>query len=172
MDYKHKKIETRRPFQDQSPSKMDFVELDDSHYECVKGVFKAAFDQEKYPEDDLKVSWDYRSHENSFGFLLKGKLFGFVLASFHKKNGKNMYIDYIALAPEFRGNGLGSSLMTLLIKKCYKEGGSLHLFPERQSLHAWYERYGFYKTTKNYLTFHSYGTRRQSPAHSRLGLKK
>ena len=131
---------------------MDFVELDDSHYECVKGVFKAAFDQERYPEDDLKVSWDYRSHENSFGFMIKGKLFGFVLASFHKKNGKNMYIDYI--------------------KKCYKEGGSIHLYPERQSLHAWYERYGFYKTTKNYLTFHSYGTRRQSPAHSRLGLLK
>ena len=149
---------------------MEIVELSDDDYYEVKRIFRISFKEETYPIEDLETSWDYRSPADSVGFFMGGKMIGFVLASFHKKNGSNMYIDYIALDPSFRGMGIGSRLMSRLIEKCYKEGGSIHLYPERGSLHAWYERFGFYKTAKNYFVFHSYGTRRQSAAHATLGL--
>lgn len=150
---------------------LEIQELTDEDYDQVARIFRASFKEDTYPMEDLKTSWDYRSPPDSLGFFVGPHMIGFVLASFHKKNGSNMYIDYIALDTSYRGMGLGSRLMSRLIEKCYKEGGSIHLYPERGSLHAWYERFGFYKTAKNYFVFHSHGTRRQRVAHTALGLE-
>lgn len=149
---------------------LEIEELTDEDYDDVKRIFRASFKEETYPMEDLETSWDYRSPPDSLGFFVGRRMIGFVIASFHKKNGPNMYIDYIALDTSFRGMGIGSKLMSTLIEKCYKEGGSIHLYPERSSLHSWYERHGFYKSSKNYFVFHSYGTRQQRMAHAALGL--
>ena len=145
-------------------------QLTSSHYENVKDIFKKAFNTEKYPEEDLDTSWIERSHPDSFGFFHRGRLIGFVIASYHSRNGSNMYIDYLALDPEFRGNGIGSILLRRLVERRYNIRGSVHLYPERDELLSWYKRHGFNETNKNYYVFHSYGTRKQHVLHKALGL--
>lgn len=145
-------------------------QLTSSHYENVKDIFKKAFNTEKYPEEDLDTSWIERSHPDSFGFFHHGRLIGFVIASYHSRNGSNMYIDYLALDPEFRGNGIGSILLRRLVERRYNIRGSVHLYPERDELLGWYKRHGFNETNKNYYVFHSYGTRKQHVLHKALGL--
>jgi GNAT superfamily N-acetyltransferase len=138
----------------------------------VKVLFRKAFAAETYPEEDLEISWIERSNPDSFGFFIEGKLVGFVIASFHVQNKSSMYIDYLALDPEFRGNGVGSVLLKKLLEKCYKNNGSIHLYPERPELLNWYTRHGFRPTNNNYYVFHSYNTRRQHVYHKALGLDK
>ena len=145
-------------------------QLSGSHYEKVKDIFQKAFDKNKYPEEDLETSWIERSHPDSFGFFVNERIIGFVIASYHSRNGSNMYIDYLALLPEFRGSGIGSILLRRLIERRYAVRGSLHLYPERDELLGWYKRHGFNETNKNYYVFHSYGTRKQNVLHKSLGL--
>jgi GNAT superfamily N-acetyltransferase len=146
-------------------------QLSNANFADVKVLFRKAFD-EKYPEEDLDISWIARSIPNSFGFFNDGRLIGFAIASFHRKNGSSMYIDYLALDPEFRGNGVGSVLLKKLLERCYRNNGSVHLYPERPELLGWYTRHGFCETSKNYYVFHSYNTRKQHIYHKALGLDK
>lgn len=145
-------------------------QLTNAHLDDVKILFRKAFAEETYPYEDLEISWIERSTANSFGFFNNDRLIGFAIASFHRKNGSSMYIDYLALDPEFRGNGVGSVLLKKLLEKCYKNNGSIHLYPERPELLGWYTRHGFSLTNKNYYVFHSYNTRRQHVYHKALGL--
>lgn len=145
-------------------------QLTNANLADVKVLFRKAFAEETYPDEDLEVSWIERSNPDSYGFFHEGRLIGFVIASFHVKNKSNMYIDYLALDPEFRGNGLGSVLLKQLLEKCYKKNGSIHLYPERPELLNWYTRHGFRLTNKNYYVFHSYNTRKQHVYHKALGL--
>jgi ribosomal protein S18 acetylase RimI-like enzyme len=145
-------------------------QLTNANFAAVKVLFRKAFAEEIYPYEDLDQSWIERSKPDSFGFFYQGNLIGFVIASYHVRNKSNMYIDYLALDPEFRGNGIGSFLLKLLIGKCYKKNGSMHLYPEREELLSWYTRHGFCETSKNYFVFHSYGTRKQHAIHKSLGL--
>jgi ribosomal protein S18 acetylase RimI-like enzyme len=144
-----------------------------ANYAVVKILFRKAFNEETYPYEDLETSWIERSHPDSFGFFSQqdgDKMIGFVIGSYHSQNGSNLYIDYLALDPEFRGNGIGSVLLRRLVEKCYRKGGSIHLYPEREELHNWYKRNGFYESSKNYYVFHSYSTRKQHAIHKSLGL--
>lgn len=147
-------------------------QLKQEHFEDVKVIFRKAFDPELYPDEDLNISWIERSDPDSYGFFYKDRMIGFAIASYHIKSGSNMYVDYIALDPEYRGNGLGSTLLCKLIEKCYKRNGSIHLYPEREELLDWYMRHGFRKTNNGYYVFHSYNTRRQHVYHKALGLHK
>jgi ribosomal protein S18 acetylase RimI-like enzyme len=149
-------------------------QLTPAHYATVKIIFRNAFHEGPYPDEALETSWIERSHPDSFGFFCKQggeeKMIGFVIASYHSHNGSNLYIDYLALNPEFRGNGVGSALLRRLVEKCYRKGGSIHLYPEREELHDWYKRNGFYESSRNYYVFHSYSTRKQHAIHKNLGL--
>jgi ribosomal protein S18 acetylase RimI-like enzyme len=145
-------------------------QLTNTHFADVKVLFRKAFAEGTYPDEHLELSWIERSNPDSFGFFHEGRLIGFVIASFHVHNGSNMYIDYLALDPEFRGHGVGSALLKRLLEKCYKKNGSLHLYPERSELVNWYTRHGFSETNKNYYVFHSYNTRKQHVYHKALGL--
>jgi ribosomal protein S18 acetylase RimI-like enzyme len=147
-------------------------QLTPAHYAAVKVIFRNAFHEGPYPDEALETSWIERSHPDSFGFFSKDKMIGFVIASYHNHNGSNLYIDYLALEPEFRGNGVGSALLRRLVEKCYRKGGSIHLYPEREELHDWYKRNGFYESSRNYYVFHSYSTRKQHAIHKSLGLDK
>ena len=144
-------------------------QLNNANLADVKVLFRKAF-SEKYPDEDLEISWIERSTPDSFGFFHEGNLVGFVIASFHVQNKSSMYIDYLALDPEFRGNGVGSALLKRLLERCYKNNGSIHLYPERPELLNWYTRHGFRETNKNYYVFHSYNTRNQHRYHKALGL--
>jgi len=156
-----------------SPAAMEvhIRQLNNSHFEDVKVLFRKSFD-ERYSDEDLEISWIERSNPDSFGFFYEGNLVGFVIASFHLQNKWSMYIDYLALDPKFRGSGVGSFLLKKLLEKCYKNNGSIHLYPERPELLSWYSRHGFHQTNKNYYVFHSYNTRRQHVYHKALGLDK
>lgn len=104
------------------------------------------------------------------GFFDGEKMVGFMLASYHKRSGASMYIDYFAILPEYRGNGIGSTIILNLLRKIYSDGGSLHLRPDSKALAEWYERMGFYRSVRKYYVFHSYGTRNQLKKHKELGL--
>lgn len=145
-------------------------QLNNGHFQEVKSVFRSAFDAETYPEGDLETSWIERSKPDSFGFFDNDRMIGFVIASYHARNGSNMYIDYLALLPEFRGSGIGSVLLHRLVEQSFSKRKSIHLYPEREELLSWYTRHGFYETSKNYFVFHSYGTRKQHAIHKSLGL--
>jgi GNAT superfamily N-acetyltransferase len=71
-----------------------------------------------------------------------------------------MYIDYIAIRSDYRGQGIGSVLITKLISMCYAENQSIHLYPERSEVQPWYLRHGFYETYGGFFNLHYYNTRR------------
>ena len=137
------------------------------------------------PLGDLHISWSGRSKKDSIGIFLRAesstaesstaesseeKLIGFMIASFSKSSGKSMYVDYVAIAKEYRGSGLGTKLLLDLVTECYDMRGSLHLYPERDDIVPWYERNGFRETRGGYYVFHSYNTRMQGGIHRRMGL--
>ena len=161
----------------------------------VKDLFKKTF---SIPVGDLYISWYERSKKDSIGIFVRCEagtrceaggceaggceegtrceagqnelLIGFVIASFSKSSGKSMYIDYFALAEEYRGGGLGTKLLLDLVTECYDMRGSIHLYPEREDIVSWYERNGFLETRGGYYVFHSYNTRRQGRLHRAIGL--
>ena len=121
-------------------------QLLEGDFPAVKRIYGEAFDMTVNNLDDLQVSWDTRSRENSYGIFTQDTLSGFVLGSFHKKSGANLYIDYIAVDVESRGQGLGTQLIHHLIDKCSREHRGMHLFPDSFELAAWYKTFGFYET--------------------------
>jgi ribosomal protein S18 acetylase RimI-like enzyme len=151
--------------------------LTQSDYSTVKDIFSKSFTEDICTLDDLAISWEQRSKPDSFGFFIKTggwfnslKMIGFVIASFSTSTGSSMYIDYFALSPEMRGTGVGTMVLTNLLKKCYESRGSIHLYPARDELVDWYERNGFRRSTKDYYVFHSHGTRMQHAIHKAMGL--
>ena len=121
-------------------------ELLETDYEAVKRIYGDAFDITRNSLDDLQKTWDSRSRENSYGIFTQDGLAGFVISSFHRKSGSNMYIDYIAVDKVSRGQGIGTQLLHLLIDKCSREHRGMHLFPDSFELAAWYKTFGFYET--------------------------
>jgi ribosomal protein S18 acetylase RimI-like enzyme len=160
--------------------------LSETDFAEVEQLFELTFP--KIPLEDLFISWEYRSRENSFGIFCTegtgtegtgtegteakgtGGLIGFVIASYHTSSGQSLYIDYFALNPEYRGYGIGTNFLLQLVTNAFDSNGSIHLYPEREVLVPWYERNGFRKTHGGYYVFHSYKTRAQTKIHEMLGL--
>lgn len=140
-------------------SKIIKVQLQDHHYRAVKAIFKDTFDPTRFQISSLNISWYNRSKEESYAFFLEGKLIGFIITSFHVKSKSNIYVDYIAFDKAYRGRGLGSQALSEMLQEIKKQNRSVHLYPERPELWAWYERLGFQETHDGYLNFHSYATR-------------
>ena len=137
-------------------------------YRSIKQIYRGAFDLTEHPIYDLLDSWNIRSKENSYGIFNSDGIIGFAICSFNKKYGSNMYLDYIAIDENFRGQGYGSVLLKHLIDVCYREHRSLHLFPDSFQVAAWYKTFGFYETLDSYpiegkppyyLNWHSYERR-------------
>jgi len=141
-----------------------------SDFIVVKEIFAKSFDQKKHPIRDLTFCWNYRSKDDTVGFFDGDTMVGFMLASYHKRSGESMYIDYFAILPEYRGNGIGSMLIMNMVRKIYSDRGSVHLRPDSAALAEWYERMGFNRSARKYYVFHSYGTRNQLKKHKELGL--
>ena len=118
----------------------------ETDYPAVKRIYGEAFDMTRNSMNDLDVSWDNRSRENSYGIFTQDGLAGFVISSFHRKSGSNMYIDYIAVDINMRGQRYGTQLLHHLIDKCSREHRAMHLFPDSFELAAWYKTFGFYET--------------------------
>lgn len=129
---------------------------------------------ESWPDilpEQVQTSWRGRSLEHSYAIVDDmGAFIGFIIASLHASSGSNLYIDYLALKPEYRGCGIGDKLMKDLIKDALHQKKSVHLYPYNQdeSLIKWYKKYGFYESYDGYYNFHSYSTRRQAPIHKAL----
>ena len=129
----------------------------------------------KKSESDFENSWDGRNDETSVVIIsategTRGMFLGFVITSYYKRNGDNLYIDYIALTNKCKGNGIGSSILASYVTKAFANRSSIHLWPDKDELVAWYERHGFSNTNDGYYNFHSYETRRQAKIHKMLGL--
>jgi ribosomal protein S18 acetylase RimI-like enzyme len=132
------------------------------HYQSAKKIFHDAFDDYDLPVKDFEESWRKRSVENSYGIFSKvyGELLGFTIVSFHKKNGMNRYLDYLAVDSRFRGNDLGTRLLLHVLNECRSKNQAIHLYPiESERIKAWYKRFGFQETAGNYLNLHWYETR-------------
>ena len=137
--------------------------LQQKHYRAVRSLFKETFDPKIFTTHSLNISWHYRSKEESYAFLNENKKFiGFIITSYHKQNKENLYVDYIALNPAYRGQGIGTAIIKKFLQEVKKHRRSIHLYPERKELYGWYERLGFYKTHGGYYNFHSYETRSKS----------
>jgi ribosomal protein S18 acetylase RimI-like enzyme len=134
--------------------------LEERHYRSVKALFKETFLPPSFTLNSINTSWYHRCKEESYAFLDdNGKFIGFIITSYHKRNKGNLYVDYIALDPHCRGNGLGTAIIHELLQEIKSQRRSIHLYPENHRLHAWYERLGFYKTQDGYYNFHSYNNR-------------
>ena len=135
--------------------------LTEKHYRAVRALFKETFDPAVFNTHSLNSSWYYRSKEDSLAFLDSSskKFIGFIITSYHRRNNDNLYVDYVALDPLYRGKGIGTAIVKEFLEEIKKDKRSIHLYPERRELHGWYERLGFYKTHDGYYNFHSYETR-------------
>jgi GNAT superfamily N-acetyltransferase len=154
--------------------RIDTRPLKQSDFSEVEELFAESFP--RIPRSDLRISWNDRSKEDSVGMFItddreaRDILIGFVIASYHPNSGRSMYVDYFALAKEYRGSGIGTNFLLQLVTDCYDKKGSIHLYPERVDLIPWYERNGFRKTHGGYYVFHSYTTRARHRIHMELGL--
>ena len=133
-------------------------------YKSIRDIYHDAFDCHALPVKDLGTSWRNRSASDSYGiFSHEGDLLGFAIVSFHKKNGTNRYLDYLAVHSSFRGQDLGSQLLKYILQLCYDEKNSIHLYPiNSERIKAWYRSHGFRETAGGYMNLHFYDTRIRS----------
>ena len=135
--------------------------VDDTYYRDVKGIFSTAF-AKSYNRDTIIRAWRGRNKQISFAFYdtdLK-KVVGF--AMMHRSTDTMMYLSYIGIAEDVRGNGIGTKMMKRLLKYAVKEGCSMTLVPF-SAVVPWYESLGFSKTCDKFvLVFHNHGTRKQA----------
>ena len=144
--------------------------LTEEDFPRVEELFRESFPQ--FDIKDLNITWEYRSRNDCIGVIDEvggERLVGFIIASYHAKNHENMYIDYIAFEAAARGKGLGTTLLTDILRTKFQERSSVHLSPANDALVDWYVRHGFNKSTDRYYVFHSYGTRNQIKGHKILG---
>ena len=146
--------------------------LTDNYKFKVKSLFVENWPEKS--ESDFEISWDGRDASSlvilDMAASRRGKFSGFVIASYHKQSGDNLYIDYIALTNKCKGNGIGSRILASFVTTAFANRSSIHLWPDKDELVAWYERHGFSNTNDGYYNFHSYETRRQAKIHKMLGL--
>jgi ribosomal protein S18 acetylase RimI-like enzyme len=144
------------------------VPLSDKFKSQVKTLWKIRWPDKS--DDDFERSWANRDKSASLAVLHKRSLVGFVIASKHITTRHNLYIDYIALTDECRGQGIGSEILHSYVLAAYKNKGSVHLWPEKSELLPWYTRQGFSPSYDGYYNFHSYETRQQEKVHQALNL--
>lgn len=145
--------------------------LTDEDFPRVEELFRESFPQ--FDIKDLNVTWEYRSRNDCVGVIDEdtGRMIGFILASYHAKNHENMYIDYIAFETAARGKGIGTKLLTDILRTKFNQRSSVHLSPANDILVDWYMKHGFNRSTERYYVFHSYGTRNQIKGHKMLGFE-
>jgi len=119
----------------------------------VSTLFMKCFE---LPLEDLNISWNYRSRDNSFGFWKSDTMVGFVLGSYHRRSGGSLYIDYFALDESVRGNRLGTQILQAFLTNFE---GSVHLFPISSDIASWYSRNGFRNSNKGYYVYNTYKLR-------------
>jgi len=131
-------------------------------YKSAKDIFHDAFDPHALPIKDFGDSWRARSAPDSYGiFSTEGDLLGIAIVSFHKKNGTNRYLDYLAVHSIFRGQDLGTILLKYILQLCYDQKNSIHLYPvNNERIKAWYKSHGFRETSGGYMNLHFYETRK------------
>jgi GNAT superfamily N-acetyltransferase len=129
-------------------------------YNAVTKIFYDAFEGADYADKNCEESWRDRSVPDSYGIFSEDLLLGFAIVSFHKKNGTNRYLDYLAVHSAYRGQDLGSKLLTHIIQICRELGHGMHLYPVKsERVRAWYRSKGFRDSTGGYMNLHFYETR-------------
>ena len=129
-------------------------------YSAVTKIFYNAFEGPDYADKNCDESWRDRSIPDSYGIFSGDTLLGFAIVSFHKKNGTNRYLDYLAVHSSFRGQDLGSKLLTHIIDICRENKTSIHLYPVKsERIKAWYRSHGFRDSNGTYMNLHFYDTR-------------
>jgi ribosomal protein S18 acetylase RimI-like enzyme len=144
------------------------IPLSDKYKPLVKALWKICWPHKS--DDDFERSWDNRDKSASLALINKRRLVGFVIASKHITTRHNLYIDYIALNDECKGQGIGSKILRSYVVTAYKNKGSVHLWPAKDELVPWYTRQGFSPSYDGYYNFHSYETRQQQKVHQALDL--
>jgi len=135
--------------------------LTEKDYTSVKDIFYDTFKEPEYADKNCEESWRDRSVPDSLGiFSTKDALLGFAIVSFHKRNGPNRYLDYLAVHSAYRGQDLGSKLLGHILQICRELRQGIHLYPvASERVKAWYRSQGFRETTGGYMNQHFYPTR-------------
>jgi len=124
-------------------------------YLSVRDIFRDEFLGDDITYRDLRKGWRYRTPDLSFGVTsTTNDLLGFVLV-------KQNYLVLLGTHKFYKGQGIGTSLLTRVLSHVTSKGASLHLYPMSQDkrLIAWYKRFGFTMSTGGYMNIHPYMTR-------------
>jgi ribosomal protein S18 acetylase RimI-like enzyme len=97
---------------------------------------------------DLHTAWRWRVKSWCFGaFTTEGDLVGFILCDVGPYGYNSMYINFIAVHPEYQGYCIGTMLLKHILKKAVKASVSISLTPVKTDhIMNWYKKHGFYVT--------------------------
>ena len=128
-----------------------------SQYRMAKSIFGNAFSDTSFTRADMKQAWLKCDMDQSFALHYNSIMIGFVLI---QTDPRCHYISYIAIDNEWKGNGLGTTLMKHVMEKALSEGKSLEVVPLLETI-QWYKNLGFKQLRNHLYVFHRHGTRRQ-----------
>ena len=135
--------------------------VDDTYYRDVKGIFSTAF-ANNYDRSTIISAWKNRGKDTSFAFYDTdlNTVIGF--AMMHRTTDTMLYLSYMGMAEDIRGNGIGTKMMKRLLKYAAKLGCSMTAIPFSGVI-PWYEGLGFSRTCDKFnFSFHQHGTRKQA----------
>lgn len=123
--------------------KIDIVISDNKDYQDIiqNGIKK--FNNDKHPENTIFQVYREKGYNDSFGFyaLLDNQVIGGIIA---RKKMQWLDIDILFVNQNFRGNRIGSQLMSQAIEYCKEqELIGLHLYTLDFQAKGFYEKQGF-----------------------------
>ena len=121
---------------------MELKPLRNTDFDRVYTIFQTVFDRQKW-EQDFTSAWSTRNQEASIGaYSEDGKLLAYAILTVKDDptRGNYWFLEFLAVAPEAQGLGLGTTLLQSLLKM----NSNIALVPlNNEKLIAWYKKHGF-----------------------------
>ena len=114
--------------------------LEERNFDTVHRIFKQVFDRTKW-EEDFHESWDKRDKPNSIGaYTEDDTLLAYAIVT-TKPNLNGIFLEFLAVNPEFQGGGVGTILLLTLLQR----HPTIQLVPvNNDKLIHWYKKHGFH----------------------------
>lgn len=152
--------------------KFHLKQLKATDAKSIKDIYDLVFPPSM--NKDLHTAWRWRLDDLCLGsFTSQGDLVGFILCDVGGYRFESIYVNFIAVHPDFQQYGIGSTLIKSILQKAINERKSVSLTPVPvKYIQSWYSKHGFYITHIEkaneggdfiLMNFHSYLTRKQLP---------
>lgn len=92
-------------------------------------------------KDELAITTNYLEENRVYKLTTDKKIFGFY--AFQSETKKRIKLDFLFIAPEFIGNGLGTALLTDFLKRIKKAGYKKITLDADPNAEKFYEKNGF-----------------------------